>query len=88
MLFDLHAPAIHRYIARRLDTGEADDLVAQKIKTADACAVMTGGGIMMQTKGTTNSCKASWISPSADFSGPRCTRRCAASTASSSFREQ
>ncbi|TCC04106.1 sigma-70 family RNA polymerase sigma factor [Kribbella soli] len=29
VLFDLHAPAIHRYIARRLGTGEADDLVAQ-----------------------------------------------------------
>ncbi len=39
----------------------------QKIKTADACAVMTGGGIMVRTKGTTSSCKAGWISPSADF---------------------
>jgi RNA polymerase sigma-70 factor (ECF subfamily) len=29
LLFDLHAPAIHRYIARRLGTGEADDLVGQ-----------------------------------------------------------
>lgn len=29
VLFDLHAPAIHRYIARRLGTGEADDLVGQ-----------------------------------------------------------
>lgn len=37
----------------------------QRIKTADACAVMTGGGILLQ--GTTNSCKASWLSPSADF---------------------
>ena len=29
LLFDLHAPAIHRYIARRLGTGEVDDLVGQ-----------------------------------------------------------
>ncbi|HET6739030.1 MAG TPA: sigma-70 family RNA polymerase sigma factor [Kribbella sp.] len=29
VLFDLHAPAIHRYIARRLGTAEADDLVGQ-----------------------------------------------------------
>ncbi|MER7244563.1 sigma-70 family RNA polymerase sigma factor [Kribbella sp. NPDC000426] len=28
-MFDRHAPAIHRYIARRLGTGEADDLVGQ-----------------------------------------------------------
>jgi hypothetical protein len=39
----------------------------QKIKTADACAVMTGGGILMQPKGTTNSCKGSWLSPSTSF---------------------
>lgn len=29
VVFDLHARAIHRYIARRLGTAEADDLVAQ-----------------------------------------------------------
>ena len=39
----------------------------QQIKTADACAVMTGGSILMQPKGTTDSCKASWLAPSADF---------------------
>lgn len=39
----------------------------QRIKTANACAVMTGGGILMQPNGTTNSCKGSWLSPSTDF---------------------
>lgn len=29
VLFDLHAAALHRYIARRLGTSEADDLVGQ-----------------------------------------------------------
>lgn len=28
ILFDRHAPAIHRYLARRVDRGTADDLVA------------------------------------------------------------
>lgn len=39
----------------------------QRIRTANACAVLTGGSVLMQPEGTTNSCKASWLSPSASF---------------------
>ncbi|GAA1143692.1 hypothetical protein GCM10009630_47610 [Kribbella jejuensis] len=39
----------------------------QKIQTADACAVLTGGAVVVQAQGTTNGCKAGWMNPSADF---------------------
>jgi hypothetical protein len=39
----------------------------QKIKTADACAVMTGGAVLMKPKSAAKTCKGSWMSPSADF---------------------
>jgi hypothetical protein len=37
----------------------------QTIKTADGCAVVTGGGVVMKPK--TRTCKGSWRSPSAEF---------------------
>ncbi|HZX05844.1 CU044_5270 family protein [Kribbella sp.] len=39
----------------------------RKIKTTQACAVLTGGALLMQSKGATDPCKGSWMSPTADF---------------------